>query len=150
MNNTLRFRSIFTLVAALFLTIGVNAQTGMSNSKKKSSKTEKKASEKTESATDDTEENDEIVYFYSYLVVELSKENEMYNVSMDKSAFEGDLKLPQDQMQMAKKAASGNMQYRSETEFLNYMANSDYELVSVTSEQSGKKSKMYFRLKLER
>lgn len=152
MNTTFRFRTIFTLVALLFLTAGVSAQTGLSTSKKKSSKTEKKTTEKSETASEDTEDSEKIEYYYSYMVVELTAKDNKYEVSMDKSVFESGQNLPQRQMEMAKKAASGGMKFPTETDFLNFMSTSNYELVTVTDvpDQKGKKSKFYFKIKLEK
>jgi hypothetical protein len=152
MNTTFRFRTIFTLIALLFLSAGVSAQTGLSTSKKKTSKTDKKTTEKTESVSDNEEESEKIEYYYSYIVVELSQNDDKYVVSMDKSVFESGQTLPQAQMEMAKKAATGGLKFPSETDFINFMANSNYELVTVTNvaDQMGKKSKMFFRIKLEK
>ncbi len=138
------FRVCLLLMGSLFFVTAADAQV---SSKKKKEKAEKEVSEK-ENDKEDTDE--EVDYYWSYTVLEVTGKPGNIQIKADKHAVSGTLKS--NEMAIANKAAAGGLSFDSETQFLAFMSQNNYELVSVVSMPGQREltTKMYFKIRLER
>lgn len=147
MTRTTLFRICILLIGSIFFMSNANAQSNMSSKKKK-----EKAKKETTVKVDEDQAQEEIEYYWSYTVMEVVGKSGEFNIILDKNVFNSDLKMRPEEIEIAKKAAAGGLTFNSEMEFLAFMTNQDYELVSVVNvnNQNIPALKMYFRKQLEK
>lgn len=137
------------MAGLLFFTAHADAQSKSSTkSKAKSTKAVKAEKEA------DTEEKEEVEYYWAYTVLDVVGKPGNIAIQFDKSIATAELKMSPEQRDIAKKAASGGLRFKSELEFITFMADQNYELISVVNNKLASSNaparRMYFRIQLEK
>ncbi len=157
MTKSTLFKSFLILFGLVFCFSQADAQTTISSKKKKSEKSAKISNKSTgdemssENTDEENEEEDEVIR-WDYVIVMLQSRGTGYVPQFERSSDKASFASTDVQVVGAmKKADAGGLSFSTELDFINFMADMDFELISVIPVTEGKSTatKYYLRKRKE-
>ncbi len=157
MTKSTLFKSFLLLFGLVFCFSQADAQTTISTGKKKSQKTAKMASKSTDDDkasenTDDESEDEVEIIKWDYAIVMLQSKGTGYVPTFERSSDNSGFLSSDVQLVGAmKKADTGGLSFQTELDFIHFLADLDFELISVVPVTEGKNTaaKYYLRKRKE-